>query len=234
MRDDDIAKELQAAAHRGDAAAAKDVLAAPLGSDFKARALARLIAERRGAVVPLPAPPPAQLRVVAATTWHKRWYAVVPAVALAASIAALYFRAGGDADATALPTYALFVEGGQRTIRGAPEVEPASTRTFTPDAPVAIRLRPPAAVTGALDVHVVRIARETAEVAVPLRVSAAGTIEIAGRASEVFGTMPGHVDLLVVLARAGTKLDLVALAVPGTVPPANVQTVRVSAEMEAR
>ena len=230
MNDDDIAKELRAAARRADGDLAPGVLAAPLGDSFRAKALARIRSER--GTTAEGAPPLSTPRRAAPPTWRRRVFSAVPAIALAAAVAAIYLRpASLPGESARLPAYGVLVEGGERETRGASEADPEGGRSFAPDSPVTLRLRPPTAVVGALDVRVVRIAAVTEEVRVPLRVSEAGAIEIAGRAREVFGASPGRVELVVVVARAGLKLDPLALAAPGVVLPPQVQVSRIAAQI---
>jgi hypothetical protein len=217
---DDVERTALTDLARADGDADALAALAPLDDAFFARVEARLDAQAAGRTDARVAP---ATGVLVRRRWARR-FAAIPPLALAAGVtlfAMRALRAGPE-----LPAYALLVEGGEKTTRGAasPATERADRPSFARDSEVHVALRPARDVTGPLTVAAAIVDSGRAHAWVPaVRVSPSGVVEIDGEASALLGSAPGDREIvLVVASRPSLPTDADAIAAMTEAPDVRV------------
>ena len=193
MSDEQWLEGLRGAAQRADAEPVPEELGTPLGDDFQAKVLARILKERAGTAGDAPdvAPVvPIRRRVMRV---------VMPVAAAIALAAAVLLVVRGRGDVGTLPDYVSVVSGGEQSLRG----ESTAGRRFRPGSTFTMTLQP-ARDAGKVEVRFARVVGTSVEaVEASHRVSAAGSVSVEGRASELLGTTAGKVTFVALVAPAG-------------------------------
>lgn len=191
MSDEQWLQGLRDAARRADAEPVPGELDGPLGQDFQAQALARIMKERAATEGAGPAP---------VVPLRRRVGRVVAPLAAALALAAAVVLVVQSRDAgSALPDYVSVLGGAEQSLRG----DAPAGRSYRPGSMFTLTLQP-ARDAGQVEVRFARVAGGRAQAVEPShRISRAGSVTVEARASEVLGTTPGPVTFVVVVAPAG-------------------------------
>jgi hypothetical protein len=205
VNDEDLIRELGAAARRSDDAPTGTDLDAPLGAEFEAKVATRIVASQR------------------AKRPRRAWLAVAAPLAMAAAVALWIARP--HATGSPLPDYAMEVTGGEDAVRGESHA-PQTTVVARADGSLTLLLRPASDVHGALDVRAFAASDGAIrEVPVTTRISESGSIEMHGRVADLTGASGGAV--IVVVSRAGSGVDARAVAAGNEAAPADVKVAKI-------
>jgi hypothetical protein len=217
MNDEELLRELGAAARRSRARPTGTDLDAPLGPEFEARVAQRIAPSGR---------------VVHHPRMRKAWRWLVPAAAAAAGLVlwlapprSTVRRTATDDEGPAapLPEYAMEITGGVDVERAlGPSPRTPGTISARPGDTLTVVLRPATDVSAPVEVHLfVAQGQALRDVPVALRVSAAGSVEMRAKTADLALGSEADVSATVVLTRPG--IDPRAVDAPGAVVPAGAR-----------
>ena len=136
------------------------------------------------------------------------WKLAFGSVAAAAAVLVVVMNGPSQDHYSALPGYGVTATGGVKTLRGGPasgldeESAVAAVQVLGRDTELKVFCRPQTAVGGAIAVRAffVRDGQST-EIRPGVRIAPTGAIELTARANDVFGGIPAHGNLRVVVGR---------------------------------